>query len=60
MVNVHFLSDYKVISKEAKKMIMAAKRQECQAKKQGVVATEVEKEEINSDKTENTLDPTHE
>ena len=33
MVNYHFLSYCKVVSKEAKKMIMASKRQEWQAKK---------------------------
>ena len=44
MVNKHFLSNCKIISKEAKKMIMSAKRQEWKAKKQVVVATEVEKE----------------
>ena len=41
-------------------MIMAAKRQEKQTIKQGVVATEVEKEEVESDKTENPPEPTHE
>ena len=36
-----------VVSKEANKIIMAAKRQERQAKKQGVVATELDKEELD-------------
>ena len=39
---------------------MAAKRQEWQAKKQGVLATDVQKEQVESDKTEKPPDPTHE
>ena len=38
MVNDYFLSDCKVVSEEANKIIMAAKREEWQAKK-GLVAT---------------------
>ena len=41
-------------------IIMTAKRQDYQAKKKGVVAPEVEKEEVDSDKTENQTYPTHE
>ena len=41
-------------------MIMDAKRQEWKAKNLGVVTTEVEKEEVESDKTENPPEPTHE
>ena len=33
MVNYHLLSDRRFVSEEAKKMFMADKRQECQAKK---------------------------
>ena len=60
MVNDHFLSDYKVVSEETNKMIIFENSQEWQAKKQGVVVTEVEKEEVESDKTENPPHPTHE
>ena len=60
MVNEHFLSERKVVSEEAKKIIMAAKRHEWQAKKKGLVATAVEKEEVESDNTENPPEPTHE
>ena len=41
-------------------MIIASKRQEWKAKNLGVVTTEVEKEEVESDKTENPPEPTHE
>ena len=60
MVNDDFFSDFKVISEEAKKIIIAAKRHEWQAKKKGLVATAVEKEEVESDNTENPPEPTHE
>ena len=53
MVNDHFLLDWKVVSKEANKMIMAGKRQKWQTKKQGVVAAEFEKEGVESEKTKN-------
>ena len=60
MVNDHFLSYQKVVSKEAKKKIMATKKEEYKAKKQGVFATEVQKNEVESDKTENPPDTTYE
>ena len=39
---------------------MSAKRQEWQANKQGVVATEVEKEDVDSDKIKKPPEPTNE
>ena len=60
LVNENFLSGYKVVSKEVKKMIMSDKRQEWQAKEQGVVAKEVGKEEVESENTEDPPEPSHE
>ena len=51
MVNDNFLPECKFVSEEAKKMILADKRQEWQAKNQGLVAAEVKEKELESDKT---------
>ena len=49
MFNDLSLSDWKFVYEEAKKMILAAKKQECQAKDQGDVTVEVEKEELEAE-----------
>ena len=57
MINDHLLSDCKALSKESNNIILAAKRQELREKNQGVVAADIEKEEVEA---ENTPNPTHE